>query len=191
MLSHNHGDHADGASKMEALGATVIISAEDRENLARQPNQKWLPKMTYTHFAQIFLGGHEVQLFEFRGHTRGDTVVYFPADRVVVLGDLMTSVPQIPWMVNYGDGGSWIDWEKSMNEILKLDFDIAVPGHGPSLTRAELIKLRDKYVTLRERVRTLVREKKSIDEIKTAMLAEFEWGLPAANTLPGMMQELR
>ncbi len=191
VLTHNHGDHAEGAEKMEASGATVIISAEDRENMSRQRNQKWLPKLTYTHFAQIFLGEREIQLRELRGHTRGDTIVYFPAEHIVSLGDLITSLPEIPWMVNYGDGGSWIDWEKAMNEVLALDFEYAIPGHGPYISKQGLVDLKDKYVRLRERVRELVREGKSETEIKDLLRTEFQWGLPASNTLPGMIQEMR
>src|SRR5215471_9679351 len=38
VLTHNHGDHSAGAPKMQALGASIIISADDRENMARVPN---------------------------------------------------------------------------------------------------------------------------------------------------------
>ena len=78
-----------------------------------------------------------------------------------------------------------------MNEILKLDFEYAIPGHGPLVSRSELVQLKNKYVALRERVRLLVREKKSEEDIKKTLLTEFEWGLPASNTLPGMIQEMR
>src|SRR5262249_19875288 len=35
ILTHNHGDHAEGAAKFEAEGAQVIISTQDRENMAK------------------------------------------------------------------------------------------------------------------------------------------------------------
>src|SRR5215468_11131902 len=69
VLTHNHGDHAGGVAKMEEIGATVIISMEDREQLARA-NQPVLPQVTYHGDAQLFLGGKEVRLREFCGHTR-------------------------------------------------------------------------------------------------------------------------
>ena len=34
ILTHNHGDHSAGAAKLKAMGATVIISAADRDNMA-------------------------------------------------------------------------------------------------------------------------------------------------------------
>src|SRR5262245_17613928 len=31
VLTHNHGDHSGGAAKLQAMGATLLISANDRE----------------------------------------------------------------------------------------------------------------------------------------------------------------
>ena len=44
----------------------------------------------------LFLGGKQAQLMEYRGHTRGDTVVLFPHARVLVMGDLLTTVDDNP-----------------------------------------------------------------------------------------------
>src|SRR5262249_4850236 len=93
ILTHNHGDQSGGAGLFESEGAQVIISTEDRENLTKTPNQKWLPAVTYSGKATLYVGGKEIQLQELRGHTRGDTIVYFPAERVICAGDLVT----LPW----------------------------------------------------------------------------------------------
>ena len=42
---------------LEAMGAEVIISKEDRDNMARSANAKWLPGMTYSGQMNLFLGG--------------------------------------------------------------------------------------------------------------------------------------
>ena len=94
VLTHNHGDHAAGAPMFASEGAQVIISSNDRENMARAPNAQWLPQLTYSGQAKIFLGGKEAQLYEYRGHTRGDTIVYFPAARVLAMGDLSRQLTQ-------------------------------------------------------------------------------------------------
>jgi len=104
ILTHNHADHAGGAAKIAATGATVIISTEDLENLARAPNQTWLPDLAYSGRAQLRLGGNAVELYEVRGHTRGDTLVYFPAERVVESGDLFATVEELPYIVDYSSG---------------------------------------------------------------------------------------
>lgn len=191
ILTHNHGDHSGGAAKLQAMGVTLLISAADRENMLRG-NQKGIPDLGYIGQAQVVLGGKEVQLREFRGHTRGDTVAYFPANRVICLGDLLTTADTIPMIVNYGDGGSWTDWSKSIDEVLKMDFDVVIPGHGPSVTKAQLRDIRTKFGAIQERVRTMNREKKTQDEITQTLVKEFNWGAgPSAGQIPGMMLELR
>ena len=136
--------------------------------------------------------GKEARLYEFRGHTRGDTVVHFPAARAVVMGDLLTTSEDIPLIVNYPDGGSWTDWSKSIDEVLKLDFDVAIPGHGPVVTKQQVLGIRNKMVAVRERVRAMNRDRKTQREITDTLIKEFNWGMgPSAGNIPGMMQELR
>ena len=191
VLSHNHGDHAGGAARMQAAGATVIISREGREQLAKA-DQPGLPSVAYHDSLQLFLGGKEVQLREFCGHTRGDTVVVLPAARVVVAGDLVTTPDSIPQIVNYGDGGNWTDLGRTLDEIAKLDFDVLVAGHGPVLTKDAFLRHRDKVAAIRERVRALNRQRASQQEITDALLKEFNYGTgPAAGQIAPMMAELK
>jgi cyclase len=192
VLTHNHADHAAGAAKFQALGAAIIISAADRENIVRTPNVSWVPQFGYIGQAQVAMGGKEARLYEFRGHTRGDTVVHFPGARVIAMGDLLTTTEEIPLIVNYPDGGSWMDWRKSVDEILKFDFDIAIPGHGPMVTKQHVATIRSRMSAIMDRVRAMNRERKTQQEITAALVKEFNWGMgPSAGNIPGMMQELR
>lgn len=192
IFTHNHGDHAGGSEKMKAIGATTIISEADRENMVRA-NQPGLPDLTYSRQAKFFIGGKEIQLTEHRGHTRGDTVVYLPASKVVIAGDLVTTPDTIPEIVNYPDGGNWNDLGRSLDAIARMDFDVLIGGHGPNLTKAEFLAFRDKLAAMRERFRALNRERKSVEEITQTIIREFNWGGPgpAAGNIPGMVQELR
>jgi cyclase len=192
LLTHNHADHAAGAAKFQALGAAIIISAADRENIARTPNAPWVPQFGYIGQAQVTMGGKEARLYEFRGHTRGDTVVDFPGARVIAMGDLLTTTEEIPLIVNYPDGGSWMDWRKSVDEILKFDFDVAIPGHGPMVTKQQVVSIRNRMSAIMDRVRAMNRERKTQQEITATLVKEFNWGMgPSAGNIPGMMQELR
>jgi len=130
---------------------------------------------------------------EMRGHTSGDTAVYFPAERVVCAGDLVT-LPwdDIPLIVNYADGGNWTDWNHSIQEMLKMDWDVLIPGHGPSIDKQQLVDLHNRMVRVIERFRALLREGKNQQEITQTLLKEFNWGSgPAAGVIAGMMTELR
>ena len=191
VLTHNHADHSGGSAKMQQIGATVIISEEDRENMKRG-NQPGLPQITYRERAQIFLGSKEVRLREFCGHTDGDTVAYLPDARVVIAGDLVTTPDTIPQIVNYGDRGNWTDMGKALDEIAKIDFDFLIGGHGPVLTKQEFLKHRDKVAGIRERLRELNRQGKSQEEIRQTLISEFNYGAGfEAGQIPPMMQELK
>jgi glyoxylase-like metal-dependent hydrolase (beta-lactamase superfamily II) len=191
VLTHNHGDHAGGSAGMQAIGATVMISAEDREQLARA-NQPGLPQLTYHGEAQLFIGGKEVKLREFCGHTRGDTVALLPGPRVLIVGDLVTTPDTIPQIVNYGDGGNWTDMGKTLDELASWDFDILIGGHGPVLTKQEFLKHRDKVAAIRERLRALNRQGLSQADITQTLLKEFNYGTgPGAGQIPSMMLELK
>lgn len=191
ILTHNHGDHSGGSSRLQALGVTVVSSVGSRENMIRA-NQPGPAHIAYAGFSQVFLGGKELQLREYRGHTRGDTVISIPASRVVIGGDLVTTPDTIPAIVNYGDGGNWTDLGRSLDDVARMDFDVMIGGHGPNLTKAEFLKYRDLTAGIRERVRALNRERKTQEEITATLLKEFNWGTgPAAGNIAGMMQELR
>ena len=191
VLTHNHQDHSGGAARMQQIGASVIISRDDRQQMARG-GQTGLPQITYSRNAGVALGGKEVQLTEFCGHTRGDTVVYLPAARVVVAGDLVTTPDTIPQIVNYGDGGNWTDMGKTLDAIAAMDFDFMVAGHGPVLTKQQFLDHRAKVGRIRERARTLVKEGRTQEEIAQTLLKELNWGDgPAAGNIPGMMAEFR
>lgn len=191
VLTHNHADHSGRAAKMMQIGATVIISRDDRQQLARG-GQQALPQIAYARDGVLSLGGKDVQLKEYCGHTRGDTVADLPAARVVVVGDLATTPDTIPQIVNYGDGGNWTDLGRTLDAIAAMDFDFMVGGHGPVLTKQEFVQYRDKLTRLRERARALVKQGTSQEELTQTLLREFNWGTgPAAGNIPGMMVEFR
>ncbi len=188
FTTHSHGDHSGGSAKMAAMDVAVISSVNTRENMVRT-NQTPGPEVLFEGQMQVNLGGTVALARQFRGHTNGDTVVFFPAERVIAMGDLMTT--SLPAMASYADGGNWMDLGKSLDEIVKMDFDFAVPGHGPVATKQDVVAYRDKLSAMRVRIRELVRAKKTQEEVAAVLKEEFQWGLPASNSLPAVMQELR
>jgi glyoxylase-like metal-dependent hydrolase (beta-lactamase superfamily II) len=90
-----------------------------------------LPTITYHDRLTLHLGDHELQLLYRRGHTRGDTVVWLPRQKVLASGDLVDAMP-------YAGHGFPGDWAASLSSLDALDFDTVVPGHGPLLNRAQV-----------------------------------------------------
>lgn len=192
VLTHNHADHSGGAAKMQEGGATVMVSRDDRRALEAASKGGLLPQISYSRYGDVFLGGKDAQLTEYCGHTRGDTVAYLPAARVVVVGDLVTSPDTIPPIVSYADGGNWTDLGKTLDAIAALDFDVLIGGHGPVLSKQEFLKYRDRVHRIGERARELVKAGKSQQEIADTLVKELNWGNgPAVMVIPGMMAEFR
>lgn len=114
---------------MKNTPAEILIHKNARANMVagKQPG---LPQITFADEAQVFIGGQEVSAHHFgRGHTNGDAVILFPSERVLHPGDLFVngSAP----FIDYSAKGSIVDWDKTLDRVLQLDFDTVVLGHGP------------------------------------------------------------
>jgi cyclase len=75
----------------------------------------------------IRVGDRELHLLEVGpAHTRGDTLVHAPAERVLFSGDILFSgAHPIAW------AGPVSNWIAACDRILAMDVEVIVPGHGP------------------------------------------------------------
>ncbi|HSH75542.1 MAG TPA: MBL fold metallo-hydrolase, partial [Longimicrobiales bacterium] len=100
-------------------------------------------------------GGVEVRAYHMgTGHTNGDAVIYFPDLRTVHGGDLLHGVAPF---IDYANGGSSKGWVATVNNILALPFDTAIPGHGAIMSRADVTAFRNQMEAVRERMAALIR----------------------------------
>jgi cyclase len=108
-----------------------------------------LPSTTFEGEHTLQVGGREVRLIEVGpAHTRGDTLVYLPADRVIFSGDIVfASGHPIVWA---GPVGNWI---QACERILALDVETIVPGHGPISDKHAVATMRDYFVYLAHEAR--------------------------------------
>jgi len=190
--THHHADHSGGNAKMQGMNAIIVASEQARENMV-DGKQPGLPNIVIERHAHIYLGGKNVELFYFgRAHTNGDIVVYFPADRTLAAGDMFTYGDATPQLIDYAGGGSGKEWPRTLEGVLRLDFDAVVPGHGNVTTKQEMAKFRQTTIDVRNRIHDLLAQKKSRDDIAKAMASEFHWGdLQLARSLDGAMAEMR
>jgi glyoxylase-like metal-dependent hydrolase (beta-lactamase superfamily II) len=95
------------------------------------PGMTW-PTMTFTGKMTLWLGKLEVQLIQLgRGHTKGDTVVWLPQDKVLFSGDLV-EFDATP----YAGDAYFQDWPKTLDNIAALKPQALVPGRGAALQGA-------------------------------------------------------
>lgn len=190
--THHHGDHS-GSNPGFLPFAEVIAHKNARANMIRG-DQDGLPRVVYSDETSVYLGGVEVQVFHLgRGHTNGDSVVYFPDLKTVHGGDLLHGTAPF---IDYGNGGSSRGWVGTMNNILSLDFDTAIPGHGALMTRRDVLDFRNQMEAVRDRMANLIREGLDASGAPTGIRdTDLSWtqaenGLFMQRSIPGFYEEI-
>ncbi len=145
------------ATKFLQNGTAIILQSNIAKNFIAENFQGKMPPgvVTFEHDYQIRMGGIEAQLMHFgNAYSSGDTVVYFPNLKVVAVGNLYGATPN----PNFAAGGSLLQWGSVLEQVLKLDFDTAVPSTGPAISKAELQAFKTKVDSLTERAKRLANE---------------------------------
>lgn len=160
IVTHHHQDHTGNNDKFLAAGVQVIGHENLKKNLETYQAKPLpaSPNETYSGREHtVRLGGAEVRLYHFgRAHTSGDSVVYFPDLKVVAVSDVVTE-GNGP-LADYAGGGSFVEWQKVLDDILKLDFDTAIPGNGKPMTKADVEAYKTKIDLFVSRARALVKQ---------------------------------
>jgi len=190
--THYHGDHSGGNAKLQALSAQVVASEAARAKMV-ETKMPGLPNVTLENRLRLYVGGKRVEVRYFgRAHTDGDIVVLFPDHRVVSMGDMFTVGDATPELIDYAGGGSAKEWTKSLDGVLQLDFDTAVPGHGPVATKQQLRTFRESTARLSTRVHDMTSKNSTRAEIEKMLRSEFHFAdLHVQFSLDGLIAELR
>jgi glyoxylase-like metal-dependent hydrolase (beta-lactamase superfamily II) len=189
LNTHLHGDHTGSNERFLPI-AEIIAHKNARDNMVKN-KAAGVMRVVFTDETDIFLGGKEVRMKWYgRSHTNGDAVVYFPALKILASGDMgANNGPN----VDFANGGSIKDWGKTLDEVLKLDFDTVIPGHGPVSKRQYLIDYRDVATKIPQTVISMMRDGKNKDDIAKVFTANG--GLFAnanvVNKVDQMMAELK
>jgi glyoxylase-like metal-dependent hydrolase (beta-lactamase superfamily II) len=131
-----------------------LLDMMKTDNVPAAQQAARLPHLTYRDRMTLHLGGKEIQILHIgKGHTRGDSIVFVPADRIVYISELFF-YDRFPWM-----NSGYTDWINSIDTVLKLDADIFVPGQGPAnwgadpkASRPALIRFRQVLADARDAV---------------------------------------
>ena len=190
--THHHGDHSGGNVGYINI-AEVVAHQNARDNMLRG-NQEAPPRMVFSDQTAVYLGGVEVRAFYMgTGHTNGDAVVYFPDLDTVHGGDLLHGTAPF---IDYANGGSSRGWVATLNNILALDFDTAIPGHGAVMTRDDIIAFRNQMEAVRSHMAELIRGGMTRSEAPVRIRSEaLSWtmadnGLFMQRSIPGFYDEI-
>jgi cyclase len=85
------------------------------------------PHRTFSGEIDLKVGDKAIRLIEVGpAHTKGDTLVHIPDEKVVFTGDILfNGGTPIAW------AGPVSNWIRACDRILAMDVDVVVPGHGP------------------------------------------------------------
>jgi glyoxylase-like metal-dependent hydrolase (beta-lactamase superfamily II) len=109
-------------------------------------------------------------LFLGRGHSRGDLVVYLPAEKILAAGDLVMSPVQFVGTTSFP-----ADFAATVDRLAALGPDRIVPGHGSVLQGTAHAQLISRMLhSLTEQVRAAVARGESLEQArKNVNLEEF------------------
>lgn len=190
--THWHGDHTGGNENLGEAGAVIVAHENVRERMSKDQFMKAfdrtvpaspkaaLPVITFGDSVTFHLNGDTVRVHHVAsGHTDGDSIVYFEEADVLHMGDIFFN-SGYPF-IDRGSGGD----VEGMIQAAERGLEIAgeetriIPGHGELSDRAGLEKYHAMLTTITDRVRSLMAEGKSLEEIQAAgVTSEYDerWG---------------
>jgi len=99
------------------------------------PGLTW-PTLTFQGEMTLWLGKLEVKIMQLgRGHTKGDTVVWLPQEKILFSGDLV-EYEATP----YAGDAYFNDWPRTLDALAALGPAKLVPGRGASLQTPEQVQ---------------------------------------------------
>ena len=184
LNTHWHGDHT-GGNVVFGPEAPIIAHTNVRKRLTGElaaavrnaqpaPKDAW-PVVTFDESLSVHFNGEEIKATHLpRGHTDGDSVIFFTQSNVVHMGDHFFA-GRFPF-VDLGSGGDVEGLKNNIGSIIsKLPADMTIiPGHGPISKLDDLKTYHRMLVETTERVQAAMRAGKSLAQIKAEGPAD-EW----------------
>ena len=187
ILTHSDGDHVNGLAGFPQ-GLEILSSVQAKNEMAeafKAPNSQalmpFLPTRTFVDKMDLVLAPERIQLLHFGpAHTSGDAVVFFPARKLAFVGDLVF-IGRDP-LIHRQKGGTSSGLIKTLQALLELNADQYVPGHGNMVTKSDIEVEMKSLQEKQEKIKSMIREGKSLEEVKTA------FGIPNTSAKPGGMR---
>jgi glyoxylase-like metal-dependent hydrolase (beta-lactamase superfamily II) len=196
LNTHYHGDHT-GGNVVFGPDALIIAQANVRKRLSTEQISKFfnrttpaspkeaLPVITFDQAVSIFFNGEEIKVIHLpKGHTDGDSVIFFPGSNVVHMGDDFFN-GRFP-VVDLEAGGEVEGMTKNIGDIIsKLPAGVKIiPGHGPLSDIEGLKAFHRMLIETTDIVRKRMAAGKTLQQIKAEGLPEEwkSWGTGFINT---------
>lgn len=158
VLSHYHAVRVLGASGYKAEGMQEIIASQGTyEMIVERGQQDWMseyerfprlfqnfesipgltwPTLVFKDEMTLWMGKDlEVKIMHVGpGHTKGDTIVWVPSEKVLFSGDLVEADAAC-----YTGDAQLEEWPATLDALAALGAEKLVPGRGPALDNPERV----------------------------------------------------
>jgi len=176
--THWHFDHVGGNENFAKDGVIIVSHDNVRKRMSKDGFIKAfnkevkaapkiaLPIVTFNDSISFYLNGENIEVLHLpNSHTDGDSVIFFKNANVIHTGDIFFH-GFYPF-IDKSSNGSIDGVIKSVEYILsKADENTKIiPGHGKLATKEDLKVYRDTLIILKERMKKLINEGKTLEEI--------------------------
>src|SRR5215471_516240 len=177
ILTHSDGDHVNGLASFPK-GITIIAHENNKKEQeaalsaggrGAPPADRLPTQVVSKNKENLKIGGVKIEALHWApAHTSGDLVVYLPDQKIVFTGDIITTQLPDP-LIHLEKDGSSEGWITTTKGIVALNADQFVPGHGNVQTKADVQKRLTDAEAKRAKIKDLVAQGKSLDEIKASV----------------------
>ena len=190
--THFHGDHTGSNAPLGESGVVIVAQDNVRKRLGLErihPSTKEktppappaaLPLITFAESVSFHLNGDDLDVLHVASaHTDGDAIIKFRKANVIHMGD--TFFNGFYPFIDIDSGGSVDGAVAAADRGLSLS-DAGtkiIPGHGPLGTQADLQAYRDMLAGIRDRVKALVAQGKTLQQVLAAKPSaqwDAKWG---------------
>lgn len=163
---------ADGVDRdgrpLDAKGKAELqrlLAQEERFLAENDQIRNVTPTVVYDRKLVLRDPAHDIELINPGvAHTRGDTFVYLPKERMLFTGDAFG------WSPPGGHDGYPVEWQASLEQLYHLDWDLIVPAHGrPFKGREQMAKAIAYMNDMNTGVRNAVAKGMTLDQTKAAV----------------------
>ena len=188
--THWHGDHTGGNANFGRAGAVIIAQDNVRKRMGTEqvrgnnrtpPSpREALPVITFTQGLSLHVNGDSVvAIYVPNAHTDGDALIHYVGSNAIHMGDTFFA-GRFPY-IDLNSGGTVDGIVESADRALSIAGDDTriIPGHGPISTKRDLAQFRQVVAQVRDRVKALVVQGKSLTEVAASKPLEGiadSWG---------------
>jgi cyclase len=187
LNTHWHGDHTGSNAFWGERGAVIMAHTNVRRRMSTRQEMKALdrvvepgpkvalPVVTYGDSLAVHFNGDDIEVQYYpRGHTDGDSVVFYSRENVVHMGDLFFK-DAFPF-VDIGSGGDVFGYAANVKALLARvdDSTLIVPGHGSLANKADLARFHQMLITTSAIVKSALEQDMAVEAIINRGLGE-EW----------------